>query len=128
MLRLTTVDDLMAGWSWEAYPVVDGYKYIVKDPQGQEWGRDYFSTMLNFESSIIPLRKGYAHTNPASFDTFEKYAQAKRFFWAKTKPRQVRKQGEAYVRECIKTYLRTEVHPKERPTIGVTYVGSKELV
>jgi hypothetical protein len=37
----------------------------------------------------------------------------------------VRKHGEFLVKKCIEHYLKYKVHPNERPTIGVKYVGAQ---
>jgi hypothetical protein len=123
-LRLTTVDDLLAGWSWEAYPTVEGYRYIVKDPEGEEWGADFYASLSNPEKlgRYLRLRDGLALSNEKSW---EEYRERHRFELQTTNNKKVRKYGEKCVRACIESYLKYQVHPKQRPTIGVTYVGSQ---
>lgn len=128
-LRLTKVDDLMAGWSWEATPMVDGYRYTVLDPEGNPWGGDIFVGYQtgNHDNGIggyyCNLAESWLHTDRQL--TYKAYVEKHRFEYEETKPRKVSKHGDWLVKKCISQYLRYRVHPKERPTLGVKYVGGR---
>jgi len=128
-LRLTKVSDLMAGWSWEATPYVDGYKYLVRDPQGNPWGRDVYVgyTGGNDAMGIGGYYCNLAESHPKQPfpGDFDEYVSKHLFEHQDTSPRKVRKHGEWLVKTCIKNYLKYKVHPNERPTIGVKYVGQQ---
>lgn len=118
------MDDLLAGWSWAATPTPEGYEFVVKDADGNEWGKDYYLSYTSYCRLIDLYAQSVEKGRTGKKNSLESYCAEHRFETHSQNPKAVTKEGERLVRACIKEHLKNNVHPKELPTLGVNYVGA----